>query len=250
MSMLKVERTSDVIEVLTERSLSYGFGGLAATTLGGILYYYRGQSGMFVPLAILLFVIGAGVLGYAAFTALKIRKVSAVSTTCPYCQTGNHTVTVPDSDFMCVNCARLIPIADGAPLKVQQVRCGYCNELNYYSEKTDILLCENCNHEVPISTDDDRPKKTLAAAYAVVDDDSLYELVLTGHGNKMEELITTLQSMLALNRNQVKQMLEELPVTLLTGIPRRKAEMLKAQLTIHDGIAEMVPIASGEPMYR
>jgi hypothetical protein len=56
--------------------------------------------------------------------------------------------------------------------------------------------------------------------------------------------------MLALNRNQVKQMLEELPVTLLTGIPRRKAEMLKAQLTIHDGIAEMVPIASGEPMYR
>jgi len=248
--MLKVERTSDVIEVLAERALSYGFGGLASSIMGGILYYYRGQSGMFVPLAIVLGAIGLGLLGYSAFHALKIRKVTAVSTTCPYCQTGNHTLTVPESDFMCVNCARLIPIQDGAPVSVQQVRCGYCNELNYYSEKTDILLCENCNHEVPISTDDDRPKKTLAAAYAVVDDDSLYELILTGHGNKIEELIATLQSMLALNRNQVKQMLEELPVTLLTGIPRRKAEMLKAQLTIHDGIAEMVPLASAETTYR
>jgi hypothetical protein len=36
----------------------------------------------------------------------------------------------------------------------------------------------------------------------------------------------------------VKQMLDELPVTLLTGITRRKAEMLKAQISIHDGQTE------------
>jgi 4'-phosphopantetheinyl transferase EntD len=41
-----------------------------------------------------------------------------------------------------------------------------------------------------------------------------------------------------LNRNQVKQMLDELPVTLLTGIPRMKAEFLQAQLTANDAVAE------------
>ncbi len=74
--------------------------------------------------------------------------------------------------------------------------------------------------------------------FAVVDDDDMYELVLTGAGHKEEELIQVLQQMLALNRNQVKQMLEEIPVTLLTGINRRKAELLKAQITVHDGQVE------------
>jgi hypothetical protein len=49
--------------------------------------------------------------------------------------------------------------------------------------------------------------------------------------------------MLALNRNQVKQMLDELPVTMLTGITKKKAEMLQAQLSIHDGEAEIRPIS-------
>jgi hypothetical protein len=79
-------------------------------------------------------------------------------------------------------------------------------------------------------------------AYAVTDDDRLYELVLTGTGHKNEELIASLQHMLALNRNQVKQMLSELPVAILTGISRKKAEMIQAQLSIHDGVAEFHPL--------
>jgi 4'-phosphopantetheinyl transferase EntD len=48
--------------------------------------------------------------------------------------------------------------------------------------------------------------------------------------------------MLALNRNQVKQMLEEVPITLLTGIPRMKAEMLQAQLAAHQAHAQAIPL--------
>ena len=44
--------------------------------------------------------------------------------------------------------------------------------------------------------------------------------------------------MLAMNRNQVKQMLEEAPVVLLTGIPKKKAELLKAQIEMHHGKAD------------
>jgi hypothetical protein len=37
-------------------------------------------------------------------------------------------------------------------------------------------------------------------------------------------------------------MLTELPVTVLTGITRKKAEMLKAQLSLYDGEAEFHPM--------
>jgi hypothetical protein len=122
-----------------------------------------------------------------------------------------------------------------------QVRCGFCNTLNYYSPKTEVLLCEDCNREVPISLDDSHTPKHIA--FARRDDDKLYELVLVSNGGrKTEDLISALQHMLALNRNQVKQMLDELPVTLLTGIPRMKAEMLQTQLSTNDAVAEFRPI--------
>ena len=136
----------------------------------------------------------------------------------------------------------MIPITDGKVLPVAQVRCGFCNALNYYSDKTELLLCEECNHEIPIATEDGRPAKQMPSFYAVTDDDALYELVLVAHGYKTEELINALQHMLALNRSQVKQLLGELPAVLLTGINRKKAEMLKAQLSVNDGLAEMRPI--------
>ncbi|MFX9012007.1 hypothetical protein ABTN18_19845, partial [Acinetobacter baumannii] len=60
-------------------------------------------------------------------------------------------------------------------------------------------------------------------------------------GPKTEEMIDCLQHMLALNRNQVKQMFDELPVTLLTGIPKKKAELLSAQISSHGGTADISP---------
>jgi len=235
--MPRVQRSSDAVEVHSEKAFTNAFGGLVFLAGAGLLFYYRG-TGMFVPLASVFGVIAAAYLGYATYCGLQIRKVTKVGVTCPICNFENQLVAQPESDFLCVGCNRMIPIQDHKPLPVQQVRCGFCNELNYYSEKTDILLCEACNHEVPISRDDDRPQRTTPSLYAVVDDDNTYELVLVGHGNKVEDLTNTLQHMLALNRNQVKQMLSELPVTLLTGITRKKAEMLRAQIQIHDGEAE------------
>lgn len=236
--MPRVQRVSDVIEIISEKAFYYYVGGLTLSVASGFLIAYRGQTGMFVPLAVIFGVIGFGCLCYATYVALQTKKVTRKPVTCPFCANVNELVGDPDSDFSCVSCHRMIPIKDGEVLGVQQVRCGFCNELNYYSEKTQALLCENCNHEIPIALDDTAPRKSIPLGFAVVDDEALYELILIGGGSKEEELIQTLQSMLALNRNQVKQMLNELPVTLLTGINRRKAEMLKAQLSIHDGQVE------------
>ncbi|AIE87873.1 hypothetical protein [Fimbriimonas ginsengisoli] len=236
--MPRVQRASDVIEIISERAIYFGTFAIGIGVLAGLLVRYQGQTGVLVPLGFVLLTIFVGVFGYSVYTALQVRKVVGKPVICPFCEVANEVVGDANEDFDCVNCHRMIPIVDGAVLPVSQVRCGYCNELNFYSEKTEALLCEKCNHEIPLARDDGAPKKSIPMGFAVVDDEAMYELLLVGHGHKEEELIQCLQQMLALNRNQVKQMLGDLPVTLLTGITRRKAEMLKAQLSIHDGEVE------------
>ncbi|RYG38612.1 hypothetical protein EON81_03210 [bacterium] len=238
--MRKIERASDVIEILGERSIVTGIGGIGALAIAAFAAKYQGVGGNYAPMQGILVLAGIGGLGYAAFTASKIRKVAAVTVVCPYCEGRNVLTEQPDEDVRCTTCQRMVPILRGKILAVEQVRCGYCNALNYYSEKTEVLLCEECNREVPISRDDDpsKPQKRLMPGFAVSsEEDSLYDLVLLNGGPKQEEMIDCLQHMLALNRNQVKNILSETPALLLTGISHRKAEMLKAQISMHDGEA-------------
>jgi uncharacterized protein YbaR (Trm112 family) len=240
--MPAIQRTSDLIELIAEKSLTFAFGGICGLGFAGFLLHYRGE-GMFVPLAIVIILISLPVTAYATYSGFQIRKVKAYSVICPYCDLDNQLVEEANDDINCRGCNRMIPIQDGKILTVSQVRCGFCNALNYYSDKTEVLLCEECNHEIPIAVEEGRQTKSMPSFYAVKEDDALYELVLIAHGAKTDELISTLQHMLALNRGQVKQLLGELPVTLLTGITRRKAEMLTAQLSICDGAAEFRPLA-------
>ena len=238
--MPQVQRSSDVVEQHSEKVITYGSGGLVLLLISAFLYYYRGSSGMFVPLSNLLAFFGFMLVGYAVYCGLQVRKVTTHDVACPYCEYTNFLTESPKEDFTCVSCHRLIPVVDGSVIPVSQVRCGFCNSLNYYSEKTDVLLCEECNHEIPIAHDEGHvPKKKIAAGFAVQDDDRTYMLTLTEPGNRTEEVIGCLQHMLALNRNQVKQILENAPVTLLTGIPKKKAEMLRAQLAIYDAESDI-----------
>lgn len=236
---MRIKRTSDVIETISERAIYFIFGGLLCAGGAFIFFRYKGD-GMFTGLAWVLALAAAGLIAFGIKVALGTRKVEVYTVDCPICTERNELTAQPvDEDVTCVACNHLIPIKGGAVLPVQQVRCGFCNSLNYYSEKTELLICETCNHEIPITQEEGKPTKVLPKGFAVVDDNQAYELVLVDGGKKDEEVIKTLQTMLALNRNQVKDMLEELPVTLLQGIPRMKAEMLSAQLATHGAKAEM-----------
>ncbi|MHB8635834.1 MAG: ribosomal protein L7/L12 [Fimbriimonadaceae bacterium] len=240
--MAKVQRSTDLIEMIAERALFCVFGAAFIIAFAFILLKFRGD-GLFVPLGWLLVIFGAALLGTAVYSMFQVRKVTRFDVTCPFCEAVNPLLETPADDFPCVSCNRMIPIQDGVVMEVMQVQCGFCKALNWYCDKTQILICENCDHEIPISQDDDRPTKTLPKGFALVEDDALYELVLTEAGIKTEEVITTLQQMLALNRNQVKDILDQLPSTLLTGINRRKAEMLQAQLAVHGSTATIQALA-------
>ncbi len=233
----KAERKSDILERLGEKGLVFGISGIVAIAFAGLLFRYRGD-GYLLGLAWVLILAGVGGVLFALYQTTQVKKVTSVDIECVYCHDNNEFTSFPEDDFRCGGCNRLIPVLDGKILEVQQVRCGYCNTLNYYSEKNEVLICEECDHEIPLATTDGTVKHVMRA-YAVTDDDRLYELVLTGSGHKNEDLINALQHILALNRNQVKLMLTELPVTILTGISRKKAEILQAQLSIHEGSSEM-----------
>ena len=235
--MARIKRSSDVKEVHGEYAFVYGIVGIVVIGLGYLLFRYRGD-GMLIGLGSVALLGGVGGIGYAIYQVTRVKKVPEIHVVCPYCAFSNALVEAPVDDFACTGCNRLIPLVNGEIVPVHQVRCGFCNALNYYSEKTEVLLCEECNREVPIAQADDmRPQKH--SIFAVVDDEKTYEFLLTGFSpHKVEELSESLQHMLALNRTQVRQMLDELPVTLLTGINRRKAEMLQAQLAINDGESE------------
>jgi len=235
---MRIQRYSDVIETIGERAFYFFVGAVFSGALGALFLKYRGD-GMFVGLGWVFVIAAVALLGYGIYVASQTTKVKSFSIECPVCTEVNELTEKPeDEDITCVACNHRIPIKDGKVLPVMQVRCGFCNSLNYYSDKTDLLICETCNHEIPIHQEDGKPVKHLPKGFAVVDDNMLYELVLVEPGKAGEDLIKTLQSMLALNRNQVKDMLDETPVTLLQGITRMKADMLTAQLTVHGAKAE------------
>lgn len=232
--MPHVEKSSDVVEVYSARALSAGLGGLVLILLAGLFLHYGATA-----LAVVLIVISLGLFALTGKSVSDARKVPSFPATCSYCGATNKLLSPLSEDFTCSSCQRFVPVKDGAVLPVEQVRCGFCNELNYFSEKTDALLCESCNREIPIAHDDSHvSRKKSVGGYAVVDDTRLYDLVLVAPGSKQEDVISCLQHMLALNRNQVKGIFEALPATLLTGIPKKKAEMLRAQLAVHDAEAE------------
>ncbi len=235
---MRIQRYSDVIERISERAFYFFIGTVFCGALGALLMRYRGD-GMFLGLAWVLVLAAIGMFAYGVYIASTTTKVTSFSIECPICTEVNELTEKPESeDITCVACNHRIPIKDGKVLPVMQVRCGYCNSLNYYSDKTELLICETCNHEIPIHQEDGKPVKHLPKGFAVVDDNMLYELVLLDGHKTNEDLVKTLQSMLALNRNQVRDLLDEVPVTLLQGITRMKADMLTAQLTVHGANAE------------
>lgn len=235
--MSKVERSSDLQERYGAVLLTCAILGGIAFVIGLLMVIYNS---MFFVLAWMLLVGGLLAEITALMMLLKIRQTgqSSVPVICPFCDYRNLLLAAPTADFTCQSCARSVPIDDyGDVMPVEQVRCSYCNALNFYSAKSVGLLCEECGREIPLAVSDEVAAHSTTRSYAFVEDHESYRLILQTGGTKEEEMIPCLQQMLALNRNQVKDLLSEAPTILLEGIPKKKAELLSAQIAVHGGSA-------------
>jgi ribosomal protein L7/L12 len=257
--MAKPEKRSDVIEIHWEQAIVWGIVGLFLLVIGLLLYRYgavesitKGEEGFKVDpvpwvdlrsVSWLFFAAAPLLFAYAVYRALASRKEPIYTAACSYCGYEMVFVEPPQDDFVCDECHRRVPVKDGRVLEVTGVTCGYCGALNYMSEKTEVLICEKCDREIPLLDPETGEMRHVPKGFARVDDESVYELVLVDVGRDREEVITSLQHMLGLTRPQVKDLLEELPVVLLRGINRRKAEMLRAQLEASGAIAEFRPVS-------
>jgi len=241
-----LQRRSDVLEMITERFLAFSLGGGVAIAGAALLFKLKGD-GTLVGLAYVLAVGGAASICLAFYAVWGIRKVSSFDSLCPYCEEVNTMTSPPEDDFRCVNCNRLIPVRDGKVLAVTPALCEHCGKLNYYSAKTELLLCEECNHRVTMAGHADSGRSIPRSFIPLQEDLSPYELILVDPGHHTEDVARVLQQMLALNRAQVRQLMLDAPIQLLSGITRRKAEVLQAQLAIHDAAAEFRQLPEAVP---
>lgn len=244
-------RRSDVTEIHWENVITWGVLSILCLLVG--MFFLRfGENWVVIDLPFWKFggfdLQGLGIpflaaapllMLYALYRAIASRYEGSYVAECPYCHEPNEFTSKPDDDFTCMHCDRRVAVKEGKILDVMAVSCGFCGGVNYLTDKTAVLICEQCGREIPLLDPETGEMRHVPKGFARVDDTSLYELVLVDVGRDREAVITSLQHMLALTRNQVKDMLEDLPVSLLTGINRRKAELLKAQLEASGATAEM-----------
>lgn len=228
------QQSSDLVETHAARALGVGILSAVLLVLGGVMFAYRGDSGL--PLALVLLALGAGCLGYALFSLAQTRRVGSHKVVCPMCGATNGFEAEPTSDVVCRGCHRTIPIQNGRILPLKQVSCGACQESNWYSERTKSLLCEACGREIAIAQGG-------GASYYATDEDSRpHELVLVAFEHATDELVQALQDALGASRAQVRGLLTDLPSVLLTNVPKQKAEMVRNELSHLGAAVEARPV--------
>jgi hypothetical protein len=231
-----VERSTNLKEIYYQRAF-FGFVPGAVLILFAILSWAY-PSAAFAGFK--WFFTIAGPLGviYGIWSLRESKKIEYHELICPFCEEVNVFTEDPGDDVRCDSCNRQVPIVDGEILQVYQVRCGFCSHLNFYSDKSTGLICEECDRVIPISGEDDPLAKETFDKFTTRDDDNPYDLILLDPGKKTELMISVLQKMLALNRNQVKEIMEATPSLLLTRVPFRKADMLSKDIIQAGGRAD------------
>jgi ribosomal protein S27AE len=251
-------RRSDVVEVKWQGAFTWGFFGLLSFLIalfflnyGEGWFKFGNYQGLDLTAACWpFFVMTPVLLITAVHKAFQGTRVASYTATCPYCGHDTEFIEEPKDDFTCGECHRRVPVQDGKVLDITGIRCGFCGALNFMSDKTQVLICEECDREIPLLDAKTGEMRHAAKGFARADDESQYELVLVGIPKDkaaQDSLISTLQHMLAMTRNQVKEMFDSMPAVLLKGINRRKAEMLRAQIEAADGTADLRPTAGSPP---
>ncbi len=230
-----IERSETAKEKIGTNLFFFIIPGIICVLAGLPMVIYRSW---LVGLGAVLLVAGVVLFVLAYMSGKKLKDVKDIEIICPFCQSNNVFTDKPMEDVRCGECSRMIPIENGEMLNVYQVQCGYCRHLNYYSDKSTGLICENCDSVIPIATEDGPDAAKTFERFTLKEDNNPYDLVLLEPEHRSEKLIACLQKMLALNRNQIKDILDACPATLFSGIPRRKAEYLVKDIELAGGAAE------------
>jgi ribosomal protein L7/L12 len=229
-------KRSDILEREYTQSLILGGVGLVSLLLMALFLNY---GGMLYSLSWLFLLAWLGTWGYAGWRLYQTRSVSAHPITCPFCNQDTVFITPPSSDFTCEHCMKRVPMENGRILEIVAVKCPHCGSVQQLSSRATVAICEQCNHEIMVG----RMKRANVAETPfgppAEEDSTRYDLYLISAGRDPEPVIHELQSLLTLNRPDVKKLLESLPMVLLTSLTKRKGEALQRKLTELGAKAEL-----------
>lgn len=227
-------KRSNELEQAMSKILVVGGGGVLGLFLGWLVVKY---GDWFQHIGWLLVIGGGLALLYALYGYLQTRSIPSFPVTCPYCNQDTEFTAPPARDFACDHCMKLVQIENGKVVDAKQIKCPNCGSMQRISARATTGICEECNREMNISK---------AQRVVAVDENAPHELVLTGVGRHPDRVIMILESMLSLNRLDVKKLLETLPIVLFTNVTKRKAEMTRFELVEAGAITEIRPLAQAQ----
>lgn len=232
-------KRSEVQEREYTQAVLLGIVGILC--LGGTFIFWK-YGGMFTSLAFIFGLAWLGLWGFAGWRLYQLRSLESHAITCPFCNQETAFLSSPTSDFTCEHCLKRVPMENGRVLEVVAVKCPHCGSLEQVSARASVAICEQCNREIMITRVARSDVSPLAHAPLAQDDPTPYELLLIHPGKHPEDVIHLLQSLLTLNRPDVKKILDALPTVILTNLPRRKGEGLMRQFTDLGAQVDLRPI--------
>lgn len=227
------------------QSIGIAIAGVAITLVSLFLIYFLrlfqlGSWLGFVRVTLgLAALAGITMIGVSVQRVVRLRQTPTIPFKCPYCESINHLLTNPTSDFDCDSCHRTIKFENGVLVPVITISCPNCGAEGKVAETTDRYLCENCNNTVRLKSEQvygmtagTRPAPARRALSLVGNVDVLLVAI-----DKVREgqIAAHLQTLLELpDAQEARRLLatitERTPLIIGLDMPEDEAEAIKNQL--------------------
>lgn len=226
---------SEVLEQEYAQSVTLLVAGVITLVVALLVIYFGLKPTPHLPALVALGSIAAlaavGLFIFGALRMVQARQMPSLTVTCPYCEKPIQFLSMPTTDFDCEQCHRHVYYENGVMAPIMTITCAFCRTLHKVSTKATMYTCDKCNR--PLRLVDDAvsqaaPAPVAAAASAEVP--APHDVILVSPGRNRNEVAMALEPLLHCTLVQVRSQLENLPLTITSGIPELKAHAIRSRL--------------------
>jgi ribosomal protein L7/L12 len=158
---------------------------------------------------------------------LKVKRtvdMPMVSAHCPYCGGATEFPEYPTEDYTCEKCHRRVYFENGKMVEAKDVECTVCKAVHKVAVTAKSYTCDRCNRTLRL---DDPTKGVVATAETTVG--QAFDVVLTEVGRNTTGVAMALQNVLVCNLPEARRQMQDLPLTIVKGVPERKADAVRSR---------------------
>ncbi len=185
--------------------------------------------------------IGIGFMGAGLAKIAAAKRRSFINVRCPYCESENHLVMQPRSNFNCEKCRRTIHYENGAMAPVKTIVCDGCGAQHRVWAGAETYVCEKCNKRLDVNPRQApaepvvQPGTQARRQAGMMLGGAHQTVVLTGYdATREDQLALMLQRELRVQNPEARAMLQSVsvqsPLIVAYDVPADEAEPLARQL--------------------